>query len=250
MTLHSNGTLTLALIGLASCASSSRTEPDAQRDLAHDQFPEAQAAIRAEMLALDDTVNRGDWDGLRSAHLSGPKFSKLKVGHGRQDFDEMIADELSALSTVENFSIEWREDDCNILIVGTREHTKMLYLYIPEFPMVPVTGFVSYDDMPGERLHARMAEQSSGAEDYSHGRITFQRVLQRPELFVNGSIIDSASLFVTNRQTQRAAATVLIDELETLPKLGIGREVGEESRVGIESKETYSEDQGYRGYHR
>ena len=78
-------------------------------DIVSNRFAMDQAAIRAEMEALDDAVNRGDWDDLRSAHLPGPKFSKLRLGSGRQNFDEMIAEETANLSATHDFSIDWRD---------------------------------------------------------------------------------------------------------------------------------------------
>ncbi|MGH9970442.1 MAG: carbamoyltransferase C-terminal domain-containing protein [Pyrinomonadaceae bacterium] len=46
--------------------------------------------------------------------------------------------------------LQWRESGARLLIVGTRAHTRCLYLYIPEFPQLDVRGFVALDDLPSE----------------------------------------------------------------------------------------------------
>jgi ketosteroid isomerase-like protein len=74
-----------------------------------DRFPEAGAAVRAAMLRLEDLVNRRDWDGLRSSHLDSPKFTRFGQGAQRQNFDEMIADEIASLSSVKDLSIDFRD---------------------------------------------------------------------------------------------------------------------------------------------
>jgi len=51
---------------------------------------------------------------------------------------------------LEKAMAEWRRDGRSVLIVGTRAHTKVLYLYIPEFPSVAVRAYVPCDDLPGE----------------------------------------------------------------------------------------------------
>jgi len=69
----------------------------------------AEAAVRNLMLGLDDLVNAGDFDGLTEGHLQSPKFSKLVANHGREDFDAMMAHELSILTTVSDFSIDFHD---------------------------------------------------------------------------------------------------------------------------------------------
>lgn len=44
----------------------------------------------------------------------------------------------------------WKAEKTRLLIVGTRTHTRCLYLYIPEFPELNVYAFVPLDDYPGE----------------------------------------------------------------------------------------------------
>jgi carbamoyltransferase len=44
----------------------------------------------------------------------------------------------------------WRSRRRRLLIVGTRQHTKVLFLYVPEFPSLNVVGFVPCDELPGE----------------------------------------------------------------------------------------------------
>lgn len=45
----------------------------------------------------------------------------------------------------------WENQKSRVLIVGTRLHTKCLYLYIPEFPSVNVVSFVPIDGEMGEK---------------------------------------------------------------------------------------------------
>ena len=46
--------------------------------------------------------------------------------------------------------LTWRKEKTRVLIVGTRAHTRCLYLYIPEFPQINVQAFVSMDQFSGE----------------------------------------------------------------------------------------------------
>jgi len=104
-----SGLLAIAMLGFAGCTSSPPAESHDAADIVRDPFPEAQAAIRAEMLALSDIGRRHDWDGLRAAHLEGPKFSEIGAGLERNDFEEMITGEIAQVSAVQNLSIDWRE---------------------------------------------------------------------------------------------------------------------------------------------
>ena len=61
------------------------------------------------MLALDDVASRQDWDALRSAQLEGSVFTHIGRGLERQNFEEMIAEEIAALSVMQNFAIDFRE---------------------------------------------------------------------------------------------------------------------------------------------
>ena len=107
--LLSNGALVVLLLGLTACTSPTPTESKKGADIVRDSFPEAKAAIRAEMLDLDDIVNRRDWDALRSAHLESSKFTKFGRGHERQGFDEMIGEEIAGASAVRDLSIDFRD---------------------------------------------------------------------------------------------------------------------------------------------
>ncbi len=91
----------IVLLGLSGCTGSPT------RDIVRDSFPEAEAAIRAEMLALNDIDN--DWDALRAAHLQGPKFTDFGAGFERHDFEEMIAAEIAAVSSVKDLAIDFRD---------------------------------------------------------------------------------------------------------------------------------------------
>lgn len=52
---------------------------------------------------------------------------------------------------LEKVMVSWRDKNARILLVGTRLHTKCLYLYIPEFPSLNVVGFVPFDAEMGEQ---------------------------------------------------------------------------------------------------
>ena len=98
--------VSLASVGCSSVPTASSGEA---ADIVRDTFPEAQAAIRAEMLALNDIGRNHDWDALRAAHLQGPKFTELGSGLERHDFEQMIATEIAGLSPLEDFSVDFRD---------------------------------------------------------------------------------------------------------------------------------------------
>jgi carbamoyltransferase len=52
---------------------------------------------------------------------------------------------------LEKAMLRWREKRSRVLIAGTRQHTRALYMYIPEFPSVNVIGLVPFDHLPGEQ---------------------------------------------------------------------------------------------------
>ena len=62
---------------------------------------------------------------------------------------------------LEQAMLRWRETQSRVLIVGTRAHTRCLYLYIPEFPQVDVQAFVPLDDLPGERGELAIYREST-----------------------------------------------------------------------------------------
>ena len=51
---------------------------------------------------------------------------------------------------LEKSIVQWRETRKRLLVIGTRSHTACLYLYIPDFPALTVTGFAAMDDLPAE----------------------------------------------------------------------------------------------------
>lgn len=70
------------------------------------------------------------------------------------DEENKIADwhrEYRSKYELEKAMAEWMNKGSRILIVGTRLHTKCLYLYISDFPLLKVCGFVPMDNLPGER---------------------------------------------------------------------------------------------------
>ena len=106
-TLH--GIAVILVLGFAACTDSSRTGPQNPVDIVHDAFPEAQAAIRAEMLALNDIGPDLDFDALRAAHLQTSKFSDFGDGLERLDFDQMIAREIANVEALKDLSVDFRD---------------------------------------------------------------------------------------------------------------------------------------------
>ena len=104
-----SGLVAIALFGFAGCTSSLTTDSHGAADIIREPFPEAQADIREEMLALNDIGRRHDWDGLRAAHLEGPKFSEIGTGFERNGFEEMIAVEIAGVSATQDLSIDFRD---------------------------------------------------------------------------------------------------------------------------------------------
>ncbi len=52
---------------------------------------------------------------------------------------------------LEKAMLSWAERPTRVLIAGTRQHTRCLYMYIPDFPQVTVAGFVPFDHLRGEQ---------------------------------------------------------------------------------------------------
>jgi len=109
MNAWTQGFRIVLLLGAAGCASSTVADTGVGHDIATYEFPDAQEAIRAEMLSLQDIGRRRDWEALRTAHLEGPKFSDFGAGMERSDFDEMLANEIAAISGLNDFAIDFRE---------------------------------------------------------------------------------------------------------------------------------------------
>ena len=109
MSVWKGGIAIVLLFAFSACSSSPATRSEGGADIVKDPFPQAQEAIRAEMLALQGIGRNRDWEALRAAHLEGPKFSEFADGMQRNDFDAMLAREIAGLSTLEGFSIDWRD---------------------------------------------------------------------------------------------------------------------------------------------
>ena len=110
MTFSPARVLTLALIGLAGCAGPPVSESNETPNIVDGSFSEAESAVRDAMLSIDEHVGRKDFDGLSADHLDSPQFSKFgpRVLE-RQGFDDMIADEIKAVSAAQELSIEFRD---------------------------------------------------------------------------------------------------------------------------------------------
>ena len=100
--------LALAWIPLAGCVATHDGQA-AARDIVRDEFPDAQEAVRSAILELNEIVARGDWEGLRAAHLESPKFSDVGTSLHRSDFEEMIQAEVAAIQAMNIKQIDWRD---------------------------------------------------------------------------------------------------------------------------------------------
>ena len=109
MRVLSSGVVAIALLGLVGCTSAPTAKSQEVADIVRETFPEAQAAIRADMLALNDIGRTHDWDALRAAHLESPKFTDFGAGLERHDFEEMIAAEIDAVSALHDVAIDFRD---------------------------------------------------------------------------------------------------------------------------------------------
>ena len=136
--------LALALIGLASCAGPPLSESNETPNIIKGSFPEAESAVRAAMLSIDEHVRAKDFDGLSADHLDSAKFSKFgpRVLE-RQGFADMIADEIKAVSAAQELSIEFR--DLKIDVFGD----------VAIATSYPLFTFKDTDGQPGTR-EARM----------------------------------------------------------------------------------------------
>lgn len=109
--------------------------------------PERVKALMAErQRALDD-----EWSDITKRYL---------LRHDPDERDRYLAEEnkisewhrdYRAKYEIEQAMIRWRARGSRIAVVGTRAHTRCLYLYIPEFPTLDVRAFVALDDLPSER---------------------------------------------------------------------------------------------------
>ena len=158
------GLLAVAMLGFAGCTSSPPAESHDTADIVNDPFPEAQAAIRAEMLALGDIGRRHDWDGLRAAHMEGLKFSEIGAGLERNDFEEMITGEIARVSAVQNLSIDWRE--LKIDVFGDAAVATSFPLHFPVGPSFLVSEeseYSEYSDYSGH-LYGHLGDVDSALE--------------------------------------------------------------------------------------
>ncbi len=52
---------------------------------------------------------------------------------------------------LEKAMLGWTQAGSRVLIAGTRQHTRALYMYIPDFPQLKIAGFVPFDHLRGEQ---------------------------------------------------------------------------------------------------
>jgi non-heme chloroperoxidase len=143
-----SGVATIVLLGFSGCSSSPETRSEGHADIVSGIFPEAQDAVRAALLALDDI---DDEEALRSVHVAGPKFSQLDIARGRTDFDEMLAEELALVTSVRDGSIEWR--DLKIDVFGD----VAIVTALPHFSLTFEDGATSQLDLVSTLVWVRTA---------------------------------------------------------------------------------------------
>lgn len=93
--------LLLPALLLASCA--------ATGDLAHYQFPKAQAEVRQVLKGMIQDVITGDVQGLRAGHLDSDKFTKFGGQFERINIDECNEGEAAIVSSVEDLKLEMKD---------------------------------------------------------------------------------------------------------------------------------------------
>jgi ketosteroid isomerase-like protein len=101
--------LVVVLLGLSACTLPASGKSGESSDIVGSSFPDAQAAIKAEMRRVVDAAQRHDWEALRQAHLDSPKFTKFGRGRARENFEEMIASEIAGISTMKDPSVDFRD---------------------------------------------------------------------------------------------------------------------------------------------
>src|SRR5262249_55759648 len=87
---------------------------------------------RQRLMRNDDAAERDAWLGAEN---------QVADWH-RQYRAKLVLDE--ALD-------KWRAAKSRVLVVGTRQHSACLYLYVPGMAELDVRGFVALDDLPAER---------------------------------------------------------------------------------------------------
>ncbi|MDB2464702.1 polysaccharide deacetylase family protein [Amylibacter sp.] len=88
-------------------------------------------------------------------------IKKHLFGYNISEMDEYIKEEnliadwhrnYSSKYELEKLIVRWSKNNVNdILVVGTRGHTKCLYMYISGFPNVDISKFIAWDEQPGEK---------------------------------------------------------------------------------------------------
>ena len=144
------GGIVVALLPVyCACGATPATTTTEEVDIVRDPFPEAQAAIRESLLALDDIRDR---DELESVHIHGPKFSQMDIERGRTGFDEMIAEEFALVAAVRDASIDWR--DLKIDVFGD----VAIVTSLPRFTLTFKNGGTAQLDMVSTLVWVRTTE--------------------------------------------------------------------------------------------
>ena len=87
-------------------------------------------------------------------------LKKYLYGYNVTEMNEYIKEENMIADWHRNYSSKYelekllarvKKEDKSLLVIGTRAHTKCLYMYIADFPDSNISGFVPWDHVPGEQ---------------------------------------------------------------------------------------------------
>jgi len=79
------------------------------RDIVHDTFPDAQAAIRRRLDQIWETCAKRDFERLESFHLYGPKFTEFKGGKPRGNAHSCAAGERAFFQMIEGPAVDMKD---------------------------------------------------------------------------------------------------------------------------------------------
>jgi len=107
----------LAALALSGCVAP-RPPESRTRDIVLDEFPEAQAEIRAALTALAEAARVHNAEGQRLAHLDSPKFTAFDSNRSTvKNFAEKLGEEVATFSSLADLNFGW-EDDLKIDVFG------------------------------------------------------------------------------------------------------------------------------------
>ena len=117
-----------------------------------DCSPYRQPELVTKITKERNKKNDAHYQSILKKHLYGYNISEMDAYIKEEN---LIADwhrSYSSKYELEKLIAKWdKNGDKRILVIGTRGHTKCLYMYIPGFPSVNMNGFIAWDEQPGEK---------------------------------------------------------------------------------------------------